>query len=142
MAIKSKVSMTAEVEPVNDSSDVFQRPPMPPEAENTGTYAIANHIGVILNELELVPDILNGTRRPRHFGAYFGMHIVPDLDRAASLRGPIILPEPPAIFIDADDLDTLKARLYYEIDTIIDSAKKIKEQPQSNEKSNRPTLVT
>ena len=105
----------------------FERPPLPESAKGTGTYIIADNLGVVLNELEQIPDILGNGSRCRRYGAWWGVHVVPNLDKAATLKGPVILPTPPAIFVDADTLDQLRARMYHEIDVMIDSVKQVQE---------------
>ncbi len=105
----------------NESS--FVRPDMPEGAKDTGTYLVNDNLGVVMQELEQVPDILAGGNRTRRFGSWFAIHVVPGLDKAATMRGPVILPKPPAVFIDADTLDQLRARLYFEIDVMIDATK-------------------
>lgn len=119
-----------------ENNKSFERPPMPEAAQGTGTYFIRTNFGFLDQELDLVDDILEGGKRPRRFGAWLGMHIVPGLDKAADLRGPVLLPQPPNLFIDADSLDQLRARLYYEIDTMIQTAKEILADEASNKKDN------
>ena len=109
----------------------FERPPMPDAAKGTGTYLISTNLGFIGQELEKVPDLVEGGKITRRFGAWLGMHIVPNLDKATQLNGPVILPAPPAVFIDADDLEQLKARLYYEIDVMIQTVKEVKEHEEN-----------
>ena len=112
-------------------ADLIERAPLPESLKGTSMYAIADNVGLVLQRLELVPDILSGRMRARRFGAWIGMHIVPDLDKATEMNGPVILPSPPAVFLDADSLDTLRERIIYEIDTMINSAKKMGEKNES-----------
>lgn len=78
-------------------------------------------------ELEQVNNLLKGGTRNRRWGAMVSMAVVPHIDTHP--KGSITLPQSPTVFIDADSLDDLKKRLYYEVDKALAIAKAASEKP-------------
>lgn len=98
---------------------------MPEEAADTNLYPIQTQIGFIPVLMDQVDDLATGGKRHRKYGAYFSAHIVPNLSESATPGSPVLVPQPPSAFVDAETLDGLRERIVYEIDLMIDSAKDI-----------------
>lgn len=71
-------------------------------------------------ELDRVPDLATGGERNKKWGAAMNLALVPGLDK--NEKGSVTMPTSPAVFFDADTLDDLRARLYYEVDKAIEVA--------------------
>ncbi len=100
---------------------------LPTQCKGTGDYPLISTL-YSPEALETVPDIENATTRNKKWGAIFSIGVIPGLQELP--EGPIILPTPPHKFFDADDLDALRARLIYEIDTSIAMVKMAADNPE------------
>jgi hypothetical protein len=94
---------------------------LPKNCRDTSMYPLITDLTTVAAPLEQVPDVVSASQRSRKFGASFGLHIIPGVDKA-SKQGPLFLPNPPLVFIDADSLDDLEARLIYEVKDMIRAA--------------------
>lgn len=101
--------------------DFPERPPVPENCKNTNMYPVFQNLNLAAQELDRVPDILGAKTRTRKHAAYISMSVIPSLDQIG--EGPVLIPQPPAAIIDADDYEELKQRLVHEIDFMITIAK-------------------
>ena len=62
-------------------------------------------------------DFATGGKRNPRWGMVVSFSMIPELDK--NPVGPIILPTPPYQFVTADDLETIKERVIFELDKVI-----------------------
>ena len=91
---------------------------IPPEAEHTDAYPMFPHL-VSNQQLKQVPDLETGGQRTRRWGCMFGISALPGLNESG-----MNVPQHelmPMKFLDADNLDALKARIYHEVEAHFES---------------------
>ena len=103
----------------------------PKEADGSDGYTMTN-VNYSHSNLKTMPDLVKGGKRNKRWGASVALGIIPALDTMPV--GPVVVPETPAQFFDADDLPTLRARLIHEIDKAISLASMQVESPEEFER--------
>jgi hypothetical protein len=78
-------------------------------------------------ELEQVHDLETTGKRNRRWGAMVQFNVLPHIDRLPV--GPVSLPMTPSQFIDADNLEDLRERLFAEVDKSIRIAELARDNP-------------
>ncbi|RMG36428.1 MAG: hypothetical protein D6732_08240 [Methanobacteriota archaeon] len=96
---------------------------LPEKIQGTNIYRVLEDVVAVASNLTKVPDLMTGGDRARRFGACMGINIIPELDKNMA-DGPVLVSSPPLAFFDADSLEELRDRLVYEIDNLIELAKK------------------
>ena len=84
--------------------------------EDSSAYAMVQVV-YTPDQLEQKRDVLDGSNRNRKWGAQVAVGIIPNVDKIPT--GNITLAQAPAIFVDADDVETLRERIIYEVDKAI-----------------------
>lgn len=107
------------------SEDIIpERPELPEALQTTEAHVIMANMGLIPSQLERVPDLETGGTRSRRFGAWLGLNILPNINEQLKRPdAPLLLPEPPPVLLVADDLDTLRERVMFEVDVMIQTAR-------------------
>jgi len=107
------------------SNDIIpERPELPENLEDTEAHVIMPNMGLIPSQLDRVPDLSSGAQRTRRFGAWLGLNVLPHIhEQMRSPDAPLLLPEPPPVLLVADDLDTLRERIMFEVDIMINTTK-------------------
>lgn len=100
---------------------------LPVECEGTDGYLMAT-VNYTHQSLSTVPDLATGGKRNKRWGVIFAIGVVPNLDE--SPPGPLIMPQAVPRFFDSDELESLRARLNYEIDVAIEQAEEMKADPE------------
>jgi len=112
-------------ERISNDDIIPERPQLPENVKATEAHMIINNMGLVASRLEQIADG-DGGFRTKHFGAWLGVNIIPHLDKqVAGPEAPLVLPEPPCVLIAGDTLDELGARLKFEIDVMVDTAKDV-----------------
>lgn len=107
---------------MNKGDIIPERPELPEELKDTEAHVIMPNMGLIPSQLARVPDLDTGVRRTRRFGAWLGLNILPHIhEQMRSPDAPLLLPEPPPVLLVADDLDTLRKRIMFEVDVMLDT---------------------
>jgi hypothetical protein len=101
----------------------------PPEScKAVTTYETVDVISVPRG-LQPVPDLATAGKRNPRWGVTLSFAVMPELNEVPV--GPIMLPPSPSQFFAADDLESLKERIFFEIDKGIKLAKMASEDPEA-----------
>jgi hypothetical protein len=126
---------------ITEENQEVQDPDLPEDLADTEVHMMATHLGYVMTPLTEVPDILNGGKRTRRFGAWVGINLIPDLDKQSGGPGmPLIIPEPPNVFVAGDSLEDVANRIKFEIDAMVETCRQaLAGELQGDDSADNPT---